>query len=109
MEILSEKTIKVIEMQVEFEDHEHYALYEHAKKNMPKKILDDLMISWALGDILREKLKELDKKPAAKNKQKKASKGAKVYHDLDHLAGTWDEKDVKEFNENTKISKRTKK
>lgn len=53
MEILSEKTIKVIEMQVEFEDHEHYALYEHAKKNMPKKILDDLMISWAVGDILR--------------------------------------------------------
>lgn len=24
-----------------------------------------------------------------------------VYHDLDHLAGTWSAEDVKEFNENT--------
>ena len=24
----------------------------------------------------------------------------KIYHDLDHLAGTWSEKDLKEFQEN---------
>ncbi len=59
MEILSEKITEVCDMEVEFKGREHQVLYEHAKKNMPKKILDGLMISWALGDILRKKLKEL--------------------------------------------------
>ena len=101
MEILSQKTTKVVNMAVEFAEDEHAALYQHAKKNIPAKALTDFMISWAVADILRKYIDKLDKQLPPK-KEKKASKAAKVYHDLDHLAGTWDKKAAKEFKKNTK-------
>lgn len=101
MEILSEKATKVVDMEVEFEKDEHAALYQHAKKNIPDKVLTAFLISWAVGDILRKYIDKLYKQLPPK-KEKKASKAAKVYHDLDHLAGTWDEKAAKEFKKNTK-------
>ena len=51
MEILSEKATKVVDMEVEFEKDEHAALYQHAKKNIPDKVLTAFLISWAVGDI----------------------------------------------------------
>ena len=78
MEILSEKTTKVVDMEVEFENDEHAALYQHAKKNIPDKVLTDFLISWALGDILHKHIDKLYKQLPLK-KEKKASKAAKEF------------------------------
>ncbi|OGW33182.1 MAG: hypothetical protein A2X59_10670 [Nitrospirae bacterium GWC2_42_7] len=62
--------------------------------DMTKKALKDMAkqdgssINTALLKILRKEL-GLEKK-----------RHTAVYHDLDHLAGTWDKKDFKEFQKN---------
>jgi hypothetical protein len=66
MEILSEKIEKVVNMQVEFEDQEYDLLYRHAKDNIPKKVLGELLISWAVNDIVRKYIDAHTKKPAIK-------------------------------------------
>ena len=77
MEILSEKTSKVVNMQVEFADEEYDLLYHYAKDNIPTQKLNDLLISWAVSDILRKHIAALTKKPAIKKTGKeKVSKAA---------------------------------
>ena len=63
MEILSEKTIKVVEMQVEFEDVEYFALYDYATVNIPEEILSGWLIGWAVEDLLRKHIDSHTKKP----------------------------------------------
>ena len=78
MEILSEKTKKVVNMECEFEDKEYDLLYHYAKDNIPTQKLNDLLISWAVSDILRKHIAALTKKPAIKKKtgKEKVSKAA---------------------------------
>ena len=68
MEILSEKTEKVVNMQVEFEDQEYDLLYRHAKDNIPKKVLGELLISWAVQDILLKYIEAHTRKPDIKKR-----------------------------------------
>ena len=78
MEILSEKTEKVVKMVIEFEDEEFSILYEHAKENIPKKTLNDLLISWAVEDILRKYIDAHTKKPAIKKPGKEKGSRAAI-------------------------------
>ena len=76
MEILSEKTEKIVNMECEFTDKESSILYKHAKENIPPKKLNDLLIGWAVEHILRKYLDRLSKKPASKKTSKE--KGSKT-------------------------------
>jgi len=78
MEILSEKTKKVVNMECEFEDKEYDLLYHYAKDNIPTQKLNDLLISWAVSDILRKHIDAHTKKPAIKKTGKEKGSTAAI-------------------------------
>ncbi|HSH24689.1 MAG TPA: hypothetical protein VLA13_04040 [Massilibacterium sp.] len=56
MEILSEKEEKVYNYQLEMTDHERHLLFEYASDNIPTEELDQLLIEWAILDLLKNNI-----------------------------------------------------
>lgn len=54
MEILSETPRKVWDLEVEWKDKEYAGLNTYAKDNIPPKVLNELLVSWAVSDILEK-------------------------------------------------------
>ena len=65
MNILSEKKVEYVEMQVDFSDKERSDLVEYARKHID----DDSLINWAVGDILKKKLKAEENLPENTSEQ----------------------------------------
>ncbi|MGO9377770.1 MAG: hypothetical protein ACLP29_04355 [Dissulfurispiraceae bacterium] len=76
--ILSERTKEVINMEVEFEPWAYALLYQHAKDNMPKQVLRDLMVNWAVADALNKYIEKEAAKDVVIRKKPAKGKGSKA-------------------------------
>ena len=56
MEILSETEENVVRMQCEFTETERQVLLDYSDKNMSQETREELLIEWAMIEILKEEV-----------------------------------------------------
>lgn len=65
MKVVAEEKKEVWDLTLEFEDDERERLLAIAKRTMPKKELEDAMLSWCIRQGLLEQMKGLEADPDA--------------------------------------------